>query len=180
MAIKLTKRQQVFVREYVIDHNASRAAESAGYSKKTAGQIGARLLKNVKVATEIAKKEQKMCGKLEITAENVLGEIKKLAFSNMLDYVTVTAEGEAFVDLSKLTRDQAAAIQEITVDEAAGGAGDGRRERVRRTRFKLADKGLNLERLGRHLKLFIDRVELIATDDIVSRLAAGRKRAAAQ
>jgi len=106
----------------------------------------------------------------------VLQEIERLAFANMLDYVTVTESGEAFVDLSKLNREQASAIQEITVDEAAGGAGDGRRERVQRTRFKLADKGLNLERLGRFHKLFTDKVEVSGEAAVIEKLMAGRKR----
>lgn len=37
---KLTKKQQAFVEEYVIDLNATRAAIASGYSKKTAAVIG--------------------------------------------------------------------------------------------------------------------------------------------
>jgi phage terminase small subunit len=99
------------------------------------------------VKEAVAVKTDKLTAKLELSAEWVLGEIKKLAEANMMDYMTITESGEAFVDFSKLTRDQAAAIQEIRVDETGGGGGDGRRERVQRTTFKLADKGLNLERL---------------------------------
>lgn len=107
----------------------------------------------------------------------VLQEIEKLAFANMLDYMSITQDGQAFVDFSKLTREQAAAIQEIRVDESAGGVGDGRRERVQRTTFKLADKGINLERLCRHHKLLTDKVEFNTSDELIQRLTAGRKRA---
>lgn len=106
----------------------------------------------------------------------VLQELERLAFANMLDYMTVTESGEAFVDLSKLTREQAAAIQEIKVDEAAGGAGDGKREKVQRTTFKLSDKTKNLELLGRFHKLWTDKVEVSASDGLIQRLMAGRKR----
>ena len=38
----------MFVEEYIIDLNATQAAIRAGYSKKTAGQIGEQNLKNLK------------------------------------------------------------------------------------------------------------------------------------
>jgi phage terminase small subunit len=171
----VTPKQKRFVAEYLIDLNATKAAERAGYSKKTAEQQGCRLLRNAQVKEAVAVKTDKLTAKLELSAEWVLGEIKKLAEANMMDYMTITESGEAFVDFSKLTRDQAAAIQEIRVDETGGGGGDGRRERVQRTTFKLADKGLNLERLGRHLKLFTDKVEVSGMDGLYERLQQARK-----
>ena len=52
-------QQRAFVREYLKDLNATQAAIRAGYSQKNAGQQGARLLKNAKVAAEIEKFNQK-------------------------------------------------------------------------------------------------------------------------
>ena len=40
MNAKLTPKQQRFVEEYLIDLNATQAAIRAGYSNKTAGQVG--------------------------------------------------------------------------------------------------------------------------------------------
>jgi phage terminase small subunit len=73
----------------------------------------------------------------------------------MLDYVTIQ-NGAAVVDLSRVTRDQAAAMQEITVDEYMDGSGPDARP-VKRIRLKLTDKVRSLELLGRYLKLFHDR-----------------------
>lgn len=53
---KLTDKQKRFVDEYLIDCNATQAAIRAGYNKKTAGQIGARLFKNVKISEAIQKR----------------------------------------------------------------------------------------------------------------------------
>ncbi len=161
---KLTNKQQTFVMEYLIDLNATKAAERAGYSKKTATVQGARLLTNVKVAAEISALQSRRFQKLSITVERVLDELALLGFANMLDYITVGANGEAKVDLSKLTRDQAAAIGEISVEEFTERTGeyeDGKPtfENVKRTRFKLTDKRAALVDLGKHLKLFTDRVE---------------------
>src|ERR1017187_4042453 len=76
----LNEKQQIFVREYLLDRNATRAAIAAGYSQKTAYSAGPRLLKNVEIQAEIAKRTEKVLAKLEITAERVLHGLAELAF----------------------------------------------------------------------------------------------------
>lgn len=49
----MTHKQQLFIREYLTDCNATRAAQAAGYSSRTAYSIGQRLLKNVEVSQAI-------------------------------------------------------------------------------------------------------------------------------
>jgi hypothetical protein len=53
------------------------------------------------------------------------------------------------LDFANLTRDQAAALQEVTVETFMVGAGKDARE-VRRVKFKLAEKRAALVDLGRH------------------------------
>jgi phage terminase small subunit len=169
------RRQEVFCRAYVIDMNATKAAIKAGYSKKGADVRGALLLGKSSVQAQIGKLMAEKAKKLDFDAEKVLRELCKMGFSNMLDYMRVDEDGQFVVDFSNLTREQAAAIQEYTVD-ATGGTGDGERKRVMRTRFKLADKARSLELLGQYLKLFINKVELSGDADILAALAAGRER----
>jgi phage terminase small subunit len=38
--IKLTEKQKLFCKEYIIDFNATRAAKAAGYSEDSAKEIG--------------------------------------------------------------------------------------------------------------------------------------------
>lgn len=158
---KLTTKQRLFVFEYLIDLNATKAAERAGYSRKTARSIGQENLTKPDILAEIAEQQSRRLQRLGITADAVLEEIAKIAFSNMLDYVSITPTGEARVDLSELTRDQAAAIGEITVEymERTGEGKDGL-EKIKRVKFKLADKLGALVDLGRHLKLFTEKVEV--------------------
>lgn len=155
----LQEKQRRFAEEYIVDLNASQAAIRAGYSEKTAGQIGSRLLKNVEVQEAVKKAKEKRAKRLEITQDRVLTEMAKLAFSNMLDYVSIVSDGAAVVDLSALTEDQAAAIKEITVEEYKEGGGDDARD-VKRVKLKLADKKPALESLGHHLGMFKRKVEL--------------------
>ena len=73
----LTPRQARFVDEYLIDLNATQAAVRAGYSAKTAQQIGSRLLLHVVVSTEISTRQAKRAEKAGITAEYILGRLQE-------------------------------------------------------------------------------------------------------
>jgi phage terminase small subunit len=153
----LTPKQQRFCEEYIVDLNATQAAIRAGYSKKTAGSQGHDLLKKPEIQNFVSSLAEARSEKTKITAENVLRELSLMGFANMQDYMTVQENGTAFVDLSQLTRDQAAAIQEIVTDEYWEGRGEDAVP-VKKIKFKLADKRGSLELLGKHLVLFGDKV----------------------
>lgn len=76
MSGALTPKQQRFVAEYLIDLNATQAAIRAGYSERTAKAIGCENLTKPNIAAAIAEGIAKRAGKLEITAEKVLGDIE--------------------------------------------------------------------------------------------------------
>jgi phage terminase small subunit len=135
-----------FVRAYLKDFNATNAALAIGCSPKSAHVLGCRWLKKVKASGLYEEEANKVLEQAGVSVHNVVLELAKLATSNISDYIKINEDGQADVDLAGLSRDQLAAIQEITVD-TTGGSGDGERRRVLRTRFKLADKGMNLERL---------------------------------
>lgn len=159
MGKALSPRQQRFVEAYLVALNATQAAITAGYSKKTADVQGPRLLGNVGVAAAIRKAQHARSIRTEITADRVLRELALIGFANMQDYMGVTTDGLPYVDLSKLTREQAAAIQEFTVDEYVEGRGEGA-VAVRKVRFKLHSRCPALELLGKHLALFKERIEV--------------------
>jgi phage terminase small subunit len=154
----LNLKQQRFVAEYLIDKNATQAAIRAGYSKRTAHVQGCRLLSDAKVSALVAEKAEKQVEKLEITAERILRELALLGFANMEDYMRSGPDGDPYLDFSALTRDQAAALTEVTVEDFKDGRGEDARD-VRRVKFKLADKRAALVDLGRHLALFTDKVQ---------------------
>jgi phage terminase small subunit len=68
----LTPKQAAFVREYLVDMNATRAATRAKYSKRTAEQQGHRLLRNAGVAKAVASALQKRAERLELTQDTVV------------------------------------------------------------------------------------------------------------
>jgi hypothetical protein len=73
------------------------------------------------------------------------------------------------LDFSRLTRDQAAALVEVTVEHFMDGHGENARE-VRRIRFKLASKIDALELLGKHHRLYVERHQHDVDTNIAERL----------
>lgn len=156
----LCGKQQRFVDEYLIDRNGAQAYIRAGYKAKNeevAAVMASRLLRNDKVKKAIEAGEAELAERTKITQDMVMNELAKIGFSNMLDYVTPTDGGDLLPDFSAVTRDQAAAISELTVEEYVEGRGDDARN-VKRTKFKLSDKRAALVDMGKHLGMFKDHL----------------------
>ena len=152
MATGLTPKQQRFVDEYLIDLNAKQAAIRSGYSKKTAKSQGQRLLGNVEVEAAIKARMDERSRATGITAEWVLLQLHNLANGNILDFITIGEDGLPALDLSNLTRDQAAALRGLNATPVADGSV--------RWDIKLADKKAALELLGKHLGMFNQKHEI--------------------
>ncbi len=159
---RLDARERRFVGEYLIDLDPQRAAIAAGYSRTMAASKAYQWVSNSKVKPHVFAAVQtamdKRAAKLELTADRVLLELSLMGYANMQDYLRMD-HGDVYVDLSRLTREQAAAIQEITFDEyveRGRNRRNGNGRRIKRMRFKLADKTRALELLGKHLKLFTE------------------------
>lgn len=159
----LNHRQRRFVQEYLIDLNATQAAIRAGYSADTAGSIGSENLTKPEIARAVETAQAERLTRTELTGDMVIAELRKIGFANMQDYMSSTEDGDPFLDFSMLTRDQAAALQEVTVEDYVEGRGEAARS-VKRIKFKLADKRAALVDLGKHLKLFVERHELTGKD----------------
>jgi phage terminase small subunit len=84
--MKLSEKQQLFVNEYLIDFNATKAAIRAGYSEKTAYSQGPRLLDNVEIQKAIEEAREKTIAKLQITREDVLRDLIFIKEKNIEDW----------------------------------------------------------------------------------------------
>lgn len=138
----------------VVYPKSSDAAAKTGFS---------RLLKNADFARRLrtldASVTEKVVERAVITTEQVLEELAKIGFANMLDYARVTDDGEPFINLSEVTRDQAAAIAAFTVEDFKDGRGEDARD-VRKVTFKLHDKRAALVDIGTHLGMFKKELKL--------------------
>jgi phage terminase small subunit len=159
----LSEKQRRFVSEYLIDLNATQAAIRAGYSAKTAQQQGSRLLLNVVVQAELSRQQNKVAQRLEVTKDRIVDELAKIGFANMLDYMRAGPDGDPYLDFSGLTRDQAAALSEVTVEDFRDGRGEDARD-VRRVKFKLHDKKGALVDLAKMLGFVVEKHEHTGKD----------------
>lgn len=107
-------RQQTFVLEYLKDLNATQAAIRAGYSQKTAGQMGERLLKNVEIAQAVGAKAEKKLDKLEVTTDRIIAEYAKIAFVDMREVVKVAAQAVSIEDSINWPEHVAGAVAEVS------------------------------------------------------------------
>jgi phage terminase small subunit len=93
-----------------------------------------------------------------ITADRVLVELARMGFADIRQIFT---ESGQLKDIAALPDEVSAAVQQVEVVAKLGADvdDDGNREIEYVHKIKLADKRSSLELLGKHLKLFADRVE---------------------
>ena len=148
---KLTGKQELFCKEYLIDQNATQAAIRAGYSKKTAYSQGQRLLKNVGIRKRLAELLKPINDQLDFGAQEVLSELKKLATSNLLDFFDTNG---FLKPLSEITRDQMACVSAVDMELFTPKEPGERLHISQAKKLKFWNKLKALELYGSHLSLF--------------------------
>lgn len=169
----MNPKQQRFVAEYLIDLNATKAAERAGYTAKRLDQAGYELLSNPEIASAIAAGKAKQLGKADLSATRVLEEMRRLAFS---DVRGLFDDKGNLVPIHLLNDEQAASIAGLEVIIKNAEAGDGKTDKVHK--LKVWDKPKMLDLLARHFNLITEQVNITADAEHIAKLHAGRKRAA--
>lgn len=174
MSADLTPKQEAFVREYLIDLNATQAAIRAGYSEKTAYSQGQRLLKNVEIAQALETAMAARSQRTEVTADRVLAELAKIGFGDIRKMFT---ESGSLVPVRELDDDAAACLSsiEITTRKVRGGDDD---EVEEVSKLKLWDKRAALVDIGRHLGMFTDKLELGVNAGLAAVIRERRARVA--
>ena len=141
----LTARERKFVQAYLETGDAEQAALQAGLSPERAKAAGERLLEKpaVKEALRLAWRSRPRLR--QVTAQDVLGELSAVAFSDFTQFVRVEDGSVLVTDSRDLDYCQRAAIAGIK-DTGKG------------VEVKLHDKQKALELLAKYLGLF-DRPE---------------------
>lgn len=179
MSSNLTDKQAAFVREYLVDLNAAAAARRAGYSESTARAIGAENLTKPHIAAALQAAMDERSKRTEITADRVLKELARIGFSDIRDLFTWSDDRTAYVPSDDLTEDQAAAISSVKSETTHYTREDGESETKIKLELKTYDKLGALEKIGKHLGMFVDRTLNFGFDmsalpeEALERIAAG-------
>lgn len=154
---KLTKKQQLFVQEYLIDLNATQAAIRAGYSVESARDIGYENLTKPNIQKEIAKAMAERSKRTGVNQDRVILELARLAFVKMTDIVD---------DKGKIketaTDDDLSCIEGVKYKHSKTDSGYSTEREV-----KIGSKIKALELLGKHLGMWNDKIDVNVAVPIV-------------
>ncbi|AUQ74767.1 terminase small subunit [Phaeobacter piscinae] len=153
---KLNEKQKRFAEEYLIDLNATQAAIRAGYSERTAEQQGYQLLQKTSVMEAVRDAQEARSKRTEITQDKVLQELAKVAFSDLRKVLTT---GGALIDAQDWEDDVAGFVSSVEVVKKPSGEydEDGNPIIDHVHKIRAWDKMAALEKLGKHLGMFVDR-----------------------
>jgi phage terminase small subunit len=153
----LSQKQARFVEEYLVDLNGSAAAVRAGYSPHTARSLGNRLLTYVDVQAAIAEAVRRRSERTEVTQDRVLLELARIGF---FDARHLFAESGDLLPPDAWPDDVAAMVAAVEVTTSQGQDG----QQITLKKVRLWDKPRNLELLGKHLRMFVERQERTGAD----------------
>lgn len=87
-AKRLNKREAQFIEQYLLDGNATKAAERAGYSKHTANEQGSQLLARLShlIEPRVAEARAKLRKEIGITRERIIQELGCIGFIKAGDF----------------------------------------------------------------------------------------------
>jgi phage terminase small subunit len=147
----MTRKQERFVEEYLVDLCATQAAIRAGYSPASANEQASRMLANVNIRARIDTAMAELSKRTGVNQERVIRELAKVAFVDATDVV----DFESAKLLPSATPEDTAAIASVKVKTIPTADGMGVEREIR-----MADKLKALELLGKHFGMFTDNVRL--------------------
>ncbi|MGX8974603.1 terminase small subunit [Pseudomonas aeruginosa] len=165
----LTKKQRLFVDEYLLDLNATQAAIRAGYSPRRATEIGYQLLQRPEVAQAIQAAMAERSKRTEVEADYVIRRLREIDEMDVLD---ILEDDGSFRSIRDWPRAWRQFLSGIEIAELFEGRGDDRRIAGVLRKVKWPDKLRNLELLSRHVG-----TESAALDLELKRLDVAKKRA---
>lgn len=154
MPTKVTAKEEIFCQKYIKYLNKTKAALMAGYSKRSAKEIGYQNFTKPHIQARISEIRAELKEELGIDDHSVLTELAALSYWNIKDFVST---GNVINDLSKMQKAKLRPVVGIKVKETFTTMGKGKDAATIKevtTELKMADKRGSLVDLGRHLGIF--------------------------
>lgn len=154
MPTKVTAKEEIYCQKYIKYLNKKKAAVAAGYSKRSAKEIGYENFTKPHIQVRISEIRQEIKEELGIDDHSVLTELASLSYWNIKDFV---GEKNVIKDLSKMQKDKLRPVVGIKIKETFTTMGKGENATTIKeitTELKMVDKKGSLVDLGRHLGIF--------------------------
>lgn len=176
----MTAKEAAFVREYLIDLNATQAAIRAGYSAKTANVQAVEIMARprVKAAIEAAKLERS--NETKIDAAWVL---KRLALEAEADIADLYDDEGQLLPVKKWPLIwRQGLVQGIEVEELFAGRGEEREQVGVLRKIKLDSRIKRIELVGKHVgvQAFQEQIAIAGVEQLAERIARAKAKQGAK
>ena len=154
----LNPKQRRFVDEYLVDLNATKAAERAGYKARSAYSIGQENLTKPEIAAAIQAEQDARAQRVQVRADEVLRELVAIVKTNPSHFVLDDAG-------YPITRDENdteswRAVASVKQKTKFIPQKDGEPIIERETELKFWDKNSAIDKAMRHLGILTERVDV--------------------
>lgn len=146
----LTRKQELFCQEYLVDLNATQAAIRAEYSEKTAGSVGSENLSKPEISARIQELFNQRSEKVSVNAQYVLERLYSIDQMDFIDILNDDMSIKPVVEWPKIWRQY---ISSFDLAEMFEMRGDEREMVGILKKIKWPDKVRNLELLGKHVSV---------------------------
>ena len=169
----LTFKQQRFVAEFGKDLNATQAAKRAGYSEKTANQIGSENLAKPAIWTAIQKQHQQSITDAVMSGQEILEELTIIGRTDVTTFHDATGQP---IPVSQWTPQMGRQVAKLEIIKRNLTSGDGHVDTV--LKLSTWDKMKALEQLAKYRGIATTKIDLSVRMEDQKALESARPRIA--
>ena len=152
----LSDQHKLYCLEYIKDLNATKAALRAGYAEGSARQQASALMSKPNIQRYIQELFDQRSKRVEVNADTILRELLAMATVDVTEAYDDAGWLKQIKDIPAHVRKSIAGLE---TQEIFQGEGDDRSIIGMARKVKFYDKTKALELLGKHLKIWTDKVE---------------------
>jgi phage terminase small subunit len=149
----LPLNKQIFMRQFLVDLNASAAARRCGYSATSCRVTACTMFQDPALRKIRAEYTKMVLEQHDVSVSRTLDELHKLAFTNIDDIVTWTGNNITISNLEDIPPEMRAAVKRVSRVTTPQGT---------RLEVEMHDKLKALEMIGKYHAMFTDKMKVDA------------------